>query len=240
VKLIPALLVMAGAASGIYWGFERHDADLLQRRLDASADRQDDVDRRRREHDRLLRLQPAAGELERLRAEVRRATQPGRSAEPSASPLPESLRPGFWASASAWRDRGRATPEAALETMLWAASGGDIPALKDMLVLSPETRALAADIIRGLQGSSRQHYADPEDLVADLVAGNLPLDSAQLVARQQNQDDQAIEYLRLKDSRGATRLVFLSLQKGADGWKLTVPVSAVETVAGSRGEPGVP
>jgi hypothetical protein len=212
MKLISALVFTVGAASGIYWGVERHDAALLQSRLDAARDRQDEIDRRRLEHDRLLRLQPAAGELERLRAEVRRARQDGRSADPQANSRVDSLRPGFWAPASTWRDQGRATPEATLETMLWAASGGNVSALKNVLILAPETRTKAAEMISGLQGASRQQFGSPEDLVAVIVAGSLPLDSAQLVARQQNQDDQAIEYLRLKDSSGITRQVFLSLQ----------------------------
>jgi len=76
--------------------------------------------------------------------------------------------------------------------------------------------------------------------VAVIVAGSLPLDSAQLVARQQNQDDQAIEYLRLKDSSGITRQVFLSLQKSTDGWKLIVPPSAIEPVAKDQGDPRIP
>jgi hypothetical protein len=47
--------------------------------------------------------------------------------------------------------------------------------------------------------------------MALLVAGNVPLDSAQVVAKQINQDGQVIEYLRLKDSDGRTRPVFLTL-----------------------------
>ena len=48
-------------------------------------------------------------------------------------------------------------------------------------------------------------FASPEDLLALLVAGNEPLDSTQVVAKQINQDGQVIEYLRLKNSDGRTR-----------------------------------
>ncbi len=95
-------------------------------------------------------------------------------------------------------------------------------------------------MISNLQDSSRQQYASPEDLIAVVVAGNVPLDSAQVVARQQNQDGQVIEYLRLKDSNGSTRQVFLSLQKTTDGWQLTVPPSAIDLMAKEQGGLSVP
>jgi hypothetical protein len=52
-----------------------------------------------------------------------------------------------------------------------------------------------------------------------------------VVAKQINQDGQVIEYLRLKNSDGRTRPVFLTLQKVSDSWKLTVPVSALDLLA---------
>jgi hypothetical protein len=240
VKRTTVLAFVVSAAFGIYWGVERHTTALLQTRLDAARDRQDEIARLRQEHGRLLRLQPAEDNLEHLRAEVRKARQAGQSADEQAKPGAGSLRPGIWASASAWKDQGRATPEAALETMLWAASGGNVASLKDVLVLAPETRIKAAEMISNLQDSSRQQYASPEDLMAVVVAGNVPLDSAQVVARQQNQDDQVIEYLRLKDSNGNTRQVFLSLQKTTDGWQLTVPPSAIDQIAKKQDGSSVP
>ncbi len=51
-----------------------------------------------------------------------------------------SLRPGTWTPAAAWKNQGQATPEAAVETMLWAAAGGDLSALKNTLALAPDAR----------------------------------------------------------------------------------------------------
>lgn len=227
VRLIPTATIVISAASGIIWGVERHEAAQLQGRLDATMDREEEIVRLRHERDRLVRLQPSPGEIERLRGEVQ---QPGQNPEAGKDqPTIEAieLRPGAWVPASAWRNQGRSTPEAAIETMLWAAAGGNVSVIKDTLVLAPETRSRADEILAGLPDTSRQ-FATPEDLIALLVAGSVPLDSAQVVARQQNQDDEATEYLRLKDSGGRTRQVYLSLRKERDGWQLTVPRSAVD------------
>ena len=120
--------------------------------------------------------------------------------------------------------------------MLWAAAGGDLNAIKNTLALAPDTQSKAADLLASLPSAASQPYASPEDLMALLVVGNVPLNSAEVVAEQTNQDGQVIEYLRLKDSDGRTRPVFLTLQKLSDSWKLTVPVSALDQV--TKGESG--
>ncbi len=113
--------------------------------------------------------------------------------------------------------------------MLWAAAGGDLGALKDALALSPDARSKAAEAWTTLPKASQQ-YATPQDLAAGVVAANVPMDSAQVVARQQSREEQVTEYLRLKDSSGQTRQVYLSLQKAPDGWKLVVPVNAFDGI----------
>lgn len=122
-----------------------------------------------------------------------------------------------------------------METMLWAAAGGDLATLKDTLVLAPDAQSKAVDLLASLPAASGQPLASPEDLMALLVAGNVPLDSAQVVAKQTNQDGNVIEYVRLKDSEGRTRQVYLTLQKVSDMWKLTVPASALAQMA--QGQP---
>jgi hypothetical protein len=79
-----------------------------------------------------------------------------------------------------------------------------------------------------LPGAARSQYPTPEDLLAVVVAGNVPLDKVQLVARQQIDADHVTEYLRLKNADGITRQVYLSLDQSPDGWRLVVPSSVVE------------
>jgi hypothetical protein len=210
-------------AAGVYWGSEKHVTGQLQGRLDGMIDNQELIDRLRREHLRLIRLQPK-------RAEIAEYGKDSQASGTSPNVGTGSLRTGLWAASSAWKNEGRATPEAAVETMLWAAAGGDLDVLHDTLVLTPDARSKAAEILDRLPAETRQQYLTPEDLMGVVVAGNVPLGSAQLVARQQNWEGQATEFLRLKDSSGRTRLVYLQLRQAPDGWKLTVPKSAVEQI----------
>jgi hypothetical protein len=230
VKFLPTAIVVLSAAGGICWGVERHATDQLQVRLDAIRDRESTIDRLRRERDRLHQRRPTPEELARLRDEAQRRDQDGPVGGDRSASGAMSLRPGLWAPASAWQNQGRATPEAALETMLWAAAGGELEALKKTVVPSADARSKAAEVWSSLPQASQQ-YATPEDLLAVVVAGNVPLDSAQLVARQQAQDDQVTEYLRLRTSGGQTRQVFLSLQRTPDGWRLVVPMAAFDRIA---------
>jgi len=112
--------------------------------------------------------------------------------------------------------------------VLWAASGGDLDVLKETLSINDETRAKAEEMLMTLPGAARSQYPTPEDLLAVVVAGNVPLDKVQLVARQQIDADHVTEYLRLKNADGITRQVYLSLDQSPDGWRLVVPSSVVE------------
>ena len=183
----------------------------------------------------VLLLQPSADELAQLRREAAARDQSvplGSDSSLAAAPAPpHALQPGLWAPAADWKNCGRRTPESALETMLWAAAGGDLAALKETLQFDEASRAKIAAHLAGLPDSVRQQYASPEDLLALVVAGNVPLESAQLVARQQNGDDDVIEYVRLKDPAGITRQVHLTLRRSPDGWKLQVPAATVDALA---------
>ena len=227
-------LIFVCAATGLGWGIERNRAGLLQQQL---ADRQREeatLRHMQREHDRLQSLQPTDSEMMRLRlaAHVRESSDTVASAKRAEPPpVPKrALEPGTWASAAAWKNCGRATPEAALETMLWASAGGDLGELKGILEFDDASRLQAAAMLAALPESDRRQYATPEDLLALMVAGNVPLDSAQIVARQHVSENEALEYVRLKDSAGVTRQVCLTLHRTPGGWKLRVPGETVKAL----------
>lgn len=237
MRLSQAFLFVCSAALGIYWAVERHTTVQLQQQLATIKDRGEEIARLHREYDRLIGLRQAEISLGAVH-DVGRQRAPDTDRNLNDQGI--SLRPGTWTPAAAWKDQGHATPEAAVETMLWAAAGGDLSALKNTLALAPDTRSKAADLLASLPPAARQTYVSPDDLMALLVAGNVPLDSAQVVAKQINQNGQVIEYLRLKDSDGRTRQVFLPLQKVSEGWRLTVPASALDTIAQENGSSGAP
>lgn len=228
MRVFPTIVFACSAATGVYWAVEKHTTAQLQLQLDAIKDRGEEISRLRREHGRLLGLQGAEVDLGTVRDGV---PEVGAGAGGHAYDGAISLRPGIWTPATAWKNQGQATPEAAVETMLWAAAGGDVRTLKDTLVLAPDAQSKAKDLLATLPTTTGQSFASPEDLMALLVAGNVPLDSAQVVAKQMNQDGQVIEYLRLKDSDGRTRQVYLTLQELSGNWRLTVPASALDQMA---------
>jgi hypothetical protein len=236
-------IFVVAAVSGVVWGIERNTTTQLRLTLDGLHERDRDYAQLRREHDELMQLAPGADELATLR---RKALSSGAVAlAASGSPARKNaedraLRPGIWAPAAAWKNRGRGSPEAAMETMLWAASGGDLNALKETLSINDETRAKAEEMLTTLPGAARSQYSTPDDLLAVVIAGNVPLDSAQLVARQQIDADHVTEYLRLKNADGNTRQVYLSLYQSPDGWRLVVPSSVIEQLGSAPADGNSP
>jgi hypothetical protein len=231
MKIARISIFVAAAVSGIVWGIEKNTTTQLRLALDGLHERERDYSRLRRDHEELLQFAPNADELAALRRKVLSSGVVALAA--SGSPARKkaevrALRPGIWAPAAAWKNRGRASPEDATETVLWAASGGDLDVLKETLSINDETRAKAEEMLMTLPGAARSQYPTPEDLLAVVVAGNVPLDKVQLVARQQIDADHVTEYLRLKNADGITRQVYLSLDQSPDGWRLVVPSSVVE------------
>jgi len=222
-------LLALSALLGVWWGVERSATIRLQAQLKELRDREAELSNLHKAHDRLTRLASQEPQSSRLAdvASPTNAAQPGDSGKSSAG----SMKPGIWAPAGGWRNCGRATPESTIETVLWAASGGDLDSLKASLFIGDEARSKAASVLANLPDGSQRQFATPEDLLALIVAGNIPLDSALLAARQQNGSNDVTEYLRLKDAQGRSRQVFLSLRNGPDGWRLSVPANVLEPIA---------
>ena len=230
MKASRVAIIAISLIAGLGWGFERNLAAQLRVQLEIRQQQARELDRLRQEHARLLRLLPSDTELDRLHREAIARAQPVGPAG-VAPDLMRALQPGVWAPAAEWKNCGRTTPESALETMLWATAGGDLTALKGTLEFDDASRAKGAAILAGLPESSRRQYATPEDLLAVTLAGNIPLESAQFVARQRISDDEVTAYVRLKDPSGVTRQVHLTLRRSPEGWKLHVPAAAVNEIA---------
>ncbi|PTX91789.1 hypothetical protein [Opitutus sp. ER46] len=74
------------------------------------------------------------------------------------------------------RQAGYATPQAAFETALWAAAGGDVDAFaRSIFFVDDRTRKAAADLLASLPFDAQQRYQTPERLVAELTIPNVPL-----------------------------------------------------------------
>lgn len=233
-------------AAGLWW-HERGVATALQARADELE----------REERKLSRLQD---ERARVRRELESVEIPAGAPAALATPAvevpgsPQAWSPGEWTSASAWQNEGRATPRAAVATLLWAATGGDLVALRNTLQFDDTTRALARGWYDSLPLGGRSLYATPEDLVAAATLADIPATQAQLSWLHETDQDRAIGGILLAEPAtlkatppgyqpavgnfppGLTgtsryRVVVLNLQRTLDGWRVSVPATAIDRLA---------
>lgn len=198
---------------------------------------QRDLERLRAEHLRLVAAQVAPTELENLRSDHAALVrlrgdlealkdQPALVTTGAGAPPEGKVFP-----ASAWKNAGRATPEATVVTALWAAASGDVNALAGLLVVEGAARTRAEVLLNGLPDAVRAQYVSPEHFVALMFIGKEALPgSMQVVEQAESPEHPEITTLRLRlqNAESPARTTNLVMQRQDDGWKVMVPVSAVE------------
>jgi hypothetical protein len=188
------------------------------------------------ENRRLRAAQVTAAEMETLRADIEKLR---RSADAKASAVakaaPKEYVPSIFDGPmppSMWKNAGAATPGAALETVLWAAAGGDTEALAARLVFfDVRVRAKAEVLLAGLPEATRAQYGSPEQLLAALTAKDVPLRNATIYDTKTEYDGERIVIAQLSDGEKRSTGVRFMLRKEGEEWRLVVPQSAVENYA---------
>ena len=253
------LTIVAIVAVGAVWAFEKVVETNLRAEMDALHLRNREIDSLQRERERLQRLQPQVqewatlegfgAERDRLRGDLSTRKDPPRQ------PQPTALSIGEWLAPTSWRNRGQTTPAATVETVLWAAAGGDVGRLRNILQLDAPVRLKAEEILARLPQASRALYPTPEHLIAAFTTKAIPLGDAQLVWQHQPTTDKAVACVFVKNPEPAapaqppsaqglvdkvppmappyqhTRSAYLSLRRLDDEWRVVVPMSAVEKIA---------
>jgi hypothetical protein len=232
--------LIALACGGLWLQHESILAAAMER--DAVAVAAADLARARAEHQRLQTAQVAPEQLAALRAdhaavtrlrdelETLRREADQRPPEPAPAPPPKKI------SAAEWKNAGRATPTAAVETVLWAAAGGDIDALAKAVVFDAKVRPSVDAFFAALPPALREQYGTPERLVAFFTAKDIPLGAMTIVGQKPVGTDGAQVALLLEGTDGATpRKAVLSLQRDDEGWRLRVPPAAVQNYANILG-----
>lgn len=247
VKTLLLLIVCVAIAAG--WALNRAAATRLRAELDALRRENSSLGTARHEHERLREARAAAMLRKREPMPVAPAEAPVRS-EPRVA-----LVTGEWHPSVAWRNRGQATPLATIETALWAAAGGDLGVLKNLLQLDDAERAQAEALHAKLPLDARATYPSAEQLLAAFATKSLPLGDAQVVWHHQPSDDEAFACLFVKNHEpspapaisepipsgqkpppmaapnSATRALYLNLRRSEDGWRLAVSPGAVNKIA---------
>jgi hypothetical protein len=174
------------------------------------------------ERDRLIASRAEAASLRRRIAELLRAGPDG-----------EKTADSSVVEARDWAYRGRSNPKATIESVLWAASHGDVERLAPLLGFSPEIRPDADAMFARLPEASQQEYGSPEKVVATLLAGSFPgnANSMKLFDEAQFGDQDAAIPITVSHSDGTSRTNVFRFHKAADGWQLLVPASVMQSYA---------
>lgn len=202
----------------------RHRAEQQERQQAAARARAEELDRVLAERATVARLR------EELAALRHRAAAPAATREERA---PEPARPSLVGNAltfSLWQNAGHATPEASLETALWASVNGDIDTLTGLLLFDAEARNEAAALFARLPAALQQEFVSPERLVAVLAAKDVPLGSAAIL-NQYLVEQEARVTVQIFDADNKHRMALLSLRSDETGWRFVVPANAVKRYA---------
>lgn len=204
-----------------------------------------ECERLRAQYQQLLNRTPSSEQLAglradrdalgRLRAEVSALREREHLPERPRGGMPQPAEPANELSrivpAASWANRGRATPETVLETTLWAAASGELEVLAQSLLLEPEARRRAEEVLNRLPPDTRAKYATPERLVALLTAREIPLGSLQQIAGMNLANGDRLLRVRLQAPDGSTKTTSIAARGAAGDWRLVVPGSAVDRLA---------
>ncbi len=246
--------VAVAVAAGLSWQFRAQAVSRESFARDRVAARS--LAGVRAEHERLLAVQPAAGELERreaeaealrlaraeveaLRLQVEKAARI--AAEKKSAPV-DRFTTGATVPASEWKNAGTATAKATLETVLWAGAGGDVDVFAKALFFYPnkQTHDAARSLWESVPESMRANYPTPESLLAFLSVKDVPLGAVKV--RQTNELEgwpgpaMNIQLL-LTGADGKSKNASLLFMQKDDGWKLVVMESVIAKYAAALKEP---
>jgi RNA polymerase sigma factor (sigma-70 family) len=181
----------------------------------------------RDEHAELLQLRSEADALRRRLVAAAGTTKP---------PLAPGMVP-----AAAWQNRGRATPGAALETLLWAKEGVDFATMGKMMQFDPRARAAAEEVFASAPADVRAklEFTTPEEMVALVwsVAPRTSTAGAQVTRVTPNGTDDVDVQLNAQRSDGSVQLgQHLKLHRTGDGWQWVVTGGDLENAKRGWGE----
>lgn len=131
-----------------------------------------------------------------------------------------------------FRNMGRATPAAAVQTAIWAAASADFEEVGKTMMLSEAGRVKAQTLLDQQPTETRARFSSPEKLVGVLFAHDFTdEDGFQLVDTTANGAEKAVVRLRrLKHGvvQGGEREI--PLRRSPNGWQMVVPDRAIDDI----------
>lgn len=140
------------------------------------------------------------------------------------SAIPANITP-----VGALKNAGKGTPAQAVESILWAATGGDVELLSDGLLIEPKAKPKAAEWFATLPEATRAQYGSPEKVLALMIARDAAaLSGMQVLAQQEIKPDLTAVRVRMQVDTGKTKDETLAFYRAPDGWRMILPQDFLE------------
>jgi len=221
VVIVLAIAVAAILGSG-WIATEAQRVELARLR-----EEQREAVRLRAEHNRLAAAQPTEAELENTRRRVDQVQQT--SAEKRAAK--ERFPVGTVVPASDWRNAGGGTPAAALETVLWAAAGGDVGVFAQRLGFASGVEAAAKALWESLPPTLRTQLHSPAEAIAFFSIKDVPVGSAEVRRWSDSEGPQQQVLVQLSQAGNWSKQANLTFHRLGGEWKLMVTAPVVARYA---------
>ena len=235
--MVGALVVVGG---GVLF-LQRQRAAQLRSELGELRRQQEEVAQLRRENQQLSAQGASPGELAALRddhaslSRMRREIDAIKSRPPSPTMAATQPPPVRLIPANEWKNAGRATASASVESFLWAATHGDIDALVGMLDFrTAGAGSKLVELFDGLPADVRGRFGTPEKMFATLLADKMAstVRAMAVVSQSQSSPDPsnrqaALLRVRYENADGQQRDQSVLLARDAGEWRFIVTGSAV-------------
>jgi hypothetical protein len=239
LRWLSALLLALALAAGAALWLQRQAAAQLRDEIALLREQNRELARLRAENRRLAAALPPAAELERLRADhaaVFRLRGEIEKTKDNVQAREQALTPPPLIPASEWKNAGRATPVATVETFLWAAARHDTDAIAAMLGYGSSFRPSVDRFFEVLPEAMRTQYGTVDRLLAEFMTKDLPLAAMRLPAGPQSSSDWGCVFnVYLEDKNGFAKDNTIVLLRADDGWRVAVMPQAVQKIANEIG-----
>jgi len=169
--------------------------------------------------------------LKKTTQDTARIAQAATQAARGESPIPVKITP-----IGDLKNVGRATASAAVETLLWAAAGGDVDVVASSIALDPSAQVKAEELFARLSDATRAQYGSPDKLIALMLAKDASaMTGMQILGQRDISADVVGVRVRLANEEGKTKEQGLAFQKTSDGLRLKIPDDVVEKYAKQLG-----
>jgi hypothetical protein len=126
---------------------------------------------------------------------------------------------------------GRATPEAAFQTLIWAALKGREPEMAACVSLDSAARAKAEGLLAGLSAEARAKYGTPEQLVGLVFShGVLESTAFQFATSSVADGDRATLAVRVRAATGRENEMKIPMVRAVDGWSMAVGEKQIDVI----------